>query len=302
MPHFSVIIPCYNSERFIRETLNSVLTQTYTDFEIIIVDDGSVDDTRSIIESFDDSRIQYHFQSNRGLSATRNRLIELAKGELIAFLDHDDIWISNKLEQQIKCFNQSPEVMLVYTNGKTVDDAGNIYGNYISSTELHSGQVFGELLARNFIILSSTILKKSVLNEIGMFDESFHVAEEYDLFLRLAHSHAIDYVDEPLTLYRIHENAESRDFNKAFEETARLYDYWLGKTESESDERKFLYKGLFSAYLRCSYYEATRNKNVFKAVRLLWEGTEVFPNRLNSLSHIFSSDMIEKIKRKISLK
>src|SRR5487761_652260 len=105
-PRVSVTIPCYNSAPFIRETIGSVLRQTYTDFEVVVVDDGSSDGTFDIVSAIGDARIRVERQENQGLGRTRNRLLKLSRGDLIAFLDHDDLWLPRKLEVQVTAFDQ----------------------------------------------------------------------------------------------------------------------------------------------------------------------------------------------------
>ena len=107
MPKISVNIPCYNSAAFIRETLESVLNQTYRDFEVIVMDDGSGDETGKIVKSFSDSRVKYFYKNNEGLSETRNKGIAASSGEYIAFIDHDDLWLPEKLEKQMELFNKN---------------------------------------------------------------------------------------------------------------------------------------------------------------------------------------------------
>ena len=121
-PRISVIIPCYNSEKFIKETMDSVLSQTYRDFEVIVIDDGSKDKTREIIQSFDDERIKYYYKKNGGMADARNEGIKLAKGEHIAFLDHDDIWFSDKLELQLSEIEKSECIGIVYSGYIEIND------------------------------------------------------------------------------------------------------------------------------------------------------------------------------------
>ena len=129
MPVVSAIIPTYNFGRFLGEAIQSVLDQTFTDFELIVVDDGSTDDTREVVGSFNDSRIRYIYQENRGLPAARNTGIKASRGEYIAFLDSDDIWLTQNLELKVKSLDSHPDAGLVCSDGYNFDDAtGAIIG------------------------------------------------------------------------------------------------------------------------------------------------------------------------------
>lgn len=125
VPRVSVIIPCYNTARYVKETIESVLNQTRQDFEIIVVDDGSTDDSHNVIASINDQRIRYHYQPNQGLAAARNTGLALATGEFVAFLDADDFFLPEKLARQIAALDSQPEVGLVAGGHLYVDEFGN---------------------------------------------------------------------------------------------------------------------------------------------------------------------------------
>ena len=128
MPRVSVNICCYNGGKYIAETISSVLAQTFTDFELVIVNDGSKDDTEGKILGFNDGRIKYVFQENRGLSATRNRALDLSKGEFIAILDQDDLWEPEKLELQLRVMDKNPGTGVVYSDALIIDENGVVKG------------------------------------------------------------------------------------------------------------------------------------------------------------------------------
>lgn len=207
MPKVSVHIPCYNGEKYIAEALQSVLDQTFHDFEIIVVNDGSTDRTEDIIKGFCDERIKYYYQENIGLARTRNRQLELSNGELIAFLDQDDLWFPTKLEKQIPLFEENPNVGLVYS--KTIYFNNKSDFCQLSKTKKHhAGYLFRELLKGNFISVQSAVIRKSVLDNLnGWFDERFNIVGDADLFLRIAHDYEISYVDEPLAKRRMHKES-----------------------------------------------------------------------------------------------
>lgn len=204
MPKVSVNIPVYNDEKYIRETLNSALSQTYKELEVVIVDDGSTDRTAEIIRSYRDPRIKYHYQPNQGIGAARNKALELSSGKYIAFLDHDDLWLPKKLEKQIALFEKNPELGLVFCDTIFFNEKGDLYNIY-KTRKPPRGNVFKHLLDWYFLSCETVVIKKDVLKNIGHFSPHMMMAEEYDLFLRIAYKYSIDYVDEPLAKYRIHE-------------------------------------------------------------------------------------------------
>lgn len=204
MPKVSVHIPCYNGEKYIAEALQSVLDQTFHDFEIIVVNDGSTDRTEDIIKGFCDERIKYYYQENIGLARTRNRQLELSNGELIAFLDQDDLWLPRKLEKQIPLFEKNPDVGLVSSDTIFFDITGKEQQIY-KKQKPPRGRVFRQLLTRNFLGLVSVVIRRNVLDNLSeSFDNRFTASSDIDLFLRICHDYEFDYVDEPLAKWRMH--------------------------------------------------------------------------------------------------
>lgn len=204
MPKVSVNIPTFNNEKYISETIESVLKQTYNDYELIIIDDGSTDKTAEIIKKYKDERIKYYFQKNKGIGAARNAAIEKSSGEYIAFLDHDDLWFPKKLEKQMFLFESKPELGLVFCGTIFFNDKEDLYNIY-NKYKPPRGMIFKELFHRYFLSLETVVIKKKVLDDIGLFCSHMMMVEEYDLFLRISYKYPIDYIDEPLAKYRIHE-------------------------------------------------------------------------------------------------
>ncbi len=239
MPTVSVIIHTYNNEKFIAETIESVLNQTYKDYEIIIVDDGSVDGTRDALSPYK-QKIRYHYKENGGIASAKNTGISLSEAEFVAFLDHDDLWVSDKLQLQMECFKENPQVGLVYAQ----------YTSFRDSKELrtkpekgYSGWIFKELLAKSFIQTSTVVVKKECLNAVGPYDESFSLGDEYDMFLRISKKFQCGFVDKGLTRYRVHDtNASNNDFlfdNENLGVYKKIYDNF---TDLDAEEKKILRK------------------------------------------------------------
>jgi len=212
MPKISIIIPTYNRAKFIKETIGSVLTQTVEDLEIIVVDDGSIDETQKIIEKLiiKDNRIKYFYQNNCGKpSIPRNLGFKNSTGEYIAFLDSDDVWFPKKLEKQIELFekDKSGKLGFVDCGYVIIDENGSeIKQNY--SFHVYRGEVFREFLKDHTIVTPGSILiKRNVLNKVGIFDERFKCMDDWDMWLRISKYYNFDFTDEKLFKYRVHKNS-----------------------------------------------------------------------------------------------
>ena len=207
----SVVIPVYNSEQYITECIDSALTQTYQNIEIIIVDDGSTDNTVNIISEYNNELIKLFHQKNTGSGAARNHGIEQASGTWIAFLDADDIWLPDKLQKQLKhCSDLDWSHTDLYLHG-------DVYPRHTKTTELtpkHSGFILKNLLVENSIGTSSVIIKKEILQKLGAFNTDLRALQDWDLWLRVAAENQICYIDEPLVYYRVHSSSVSRNVRK----------------------------------------------------------------------------------------
>jgi len=223
MPKVSVNIPVFNDEKYIGRTLESVLVQTFKDIEIIVVDDGSIDRTAEIVRGFKDVRIKYYYQGNAGIGAARNAAISKSTGEYIAFLDHDDLWLSEKLEKQMALFEKKPAPGLVFSDAMLFNEKGDLYNMY-AGRKPPRGMVFRDLLVDYFISIATVVVRRDVLEDIGLFPPHMMMAEEYDLFLRIAYKYPFDYVDEPLAKYRVHRKnySHGRDLRGVAEEREAL--------------------------------------------------------------------------------
>ncbi|MBW4481995.1 MAG: glycosyltransferase [Tildeniella torsiva UHER 1998/13D] len=203
MAKVSVVIPTYNAEKTISETIDSVLNQTFSDFELIVIDDGSRDKTCEIVKTIDDSRIIVFSYPNGGVSVARNRGIEHAKGEFISFLDNDDLWTNDKLEAQLAALSREPEAGGVYswTVNMMVDEDFNV--SFVKGSESTlEGDIYPDLLLGNFIGNGSNILvRREVINKIGGYEPGL-VFSDWDFCLRVASKFNIVVVPKPQILYR----------------------------------------------------------------------------------------------------
>lgn len=208
MPRVSTIIPAYNAEDFIRDAVDSALAQTHRDHEVIVVDDASTDDTPLILKGYGD-RIIVHRQANTGVSGARNAGARLATGDLLAFLDADDVWRPAKLESQL-AIAQTP---ISYTNRFNFGARGHLPEVQSDVTPLLSGDVFVPLLLRgNFITVSSVMMTRGVFAELGGFEHQPGGCEDWDLWLRAAQRYEFSVCSEPLVGYRFTSNSMSRNY------------------------------------------------------------------------------------------
>lgn len=228
----SVVIPTYNCAKFVAQAIQSVLNQSYKNTEIILVDDGSTDETRDVIQPFM-KEIVYIYQENKGLPGARNRGIAEASGEYIALLDADDRWHNNKLEYQIQVLESFPSVHLVFSDFSVFDEDGykeksffrkgfpffkefgftlnDIFettskicsDRYPNEIQIYHGYIARYLFCGNFVLPSSVLMRKSAIDRIGGFDESYKVAEETEFFLRFCTYYDAAFVDCPLVDYLI---------------------------------------------------------------------------------------------------
>ena len=214
LPIVSVIIPCFNCALFLAEAISSVLRQDFTNYELLIVDDGSTDDTPNLIKPYlADKRVRYLPKKNGGLSSARNYGIINANGDYIALLDADDIWYPEKLACQIKHIENRPDVGMVFSNFNTFNADGIIFSGKVSdSIDSFPNPEFNILFSRNNFIYPSTVLiRKSIFKKCGFFDENLKSIEDYDMWLRISNSYCLIGVPEKLTKIRVHNNNMSKN-------------------------------------------------------------------------------------------
>ena len=210
----SVVMPAYNTARFIGQAIESVLKQTYANWELIIIDDGSTDDTPAVVGRHTDERIRYLRTENRGPAAARNTAIDQARGEFIAFLDSDDLWFPHKLVVQMNVFEADPDVGLVYSNVVRLTEGGRRLGPYrFSLKRLPDGWCLDRLLIRSAVIAPSLtiMVKRAVLEKCGYFDVALPVSEDWELWCRAAIYCKFRYIPRALAGYRIREGTLSRE-------------------------------------------------------------------------------------------
>lgn len=308
MNKVSVIIPTFNCARYITKAIESVLNQTYKDFEIIVMDDGSTDNTRELLLKYiSEGKIKYYFQNNKGQSAARNTAIKLSHGDLIALLDADDIWFPEKLKLQVNYFLDHTDVAMVHSNISIGTNDSIITPDLPIIKRHRSFSIFEELYLGNFVNISTVVLRRESLNVAGLFDEGLRKAEDYDLWLRVAANFKVGYQDVVTGVYRIHNDNSSRDtigmnigVLNVLKKMKNLYSEHVSKIPREKINDRYLRLNWSIGYeYFCKYDLVNARKYFLNALR--FEKTSI-PIYIYILSTYLNAKMIGRIriiKRKI---
>lgn len=209
-PKVSVIVPTYNRADRLERALNSIVSQTYQDFELIVVDDGSTDKTSQLMKSFPKAQY-FYIKKNSGVSKARNVGLAFAKGELICFLDSDDLWKEKKIQIQSLWLENNKDSQICYTDEIWVRNGVRV--NPMNRHRKYSGDIFRHCLGLCIVSPSSVMIRAKLFDEIGNFDESLPACEDYDLWLRIASKYAFHFIEEPLIIkYGGHSDQLSRKY------------------------------------------------------------------------------------------
>ncbi len=217
----SVVIPTYNGVRYLAESIESALAQTYRPIEILVIDDGSTDgETRQVIESYGDP-VRYIRQENAGTAAARNTGVANAKGEFVALLDHDDLWVPEKLERQMPAFKGAPRLGVAYAAIEFFDaDSGRVTSHYFPGGKLD----FHALLGHQVLPIQTVIFRRSVLEEIGPFDITLRGTDDWDMGIRIAARYEIVGIPETLARVRLHKGQQGGNAQRMFQNAMRVLD------------------------------------------------------------------------------
>ncbi len=279
-PKITVVIPSYNRSTLVCRAIKSILRQDYQDFELIIVDDCSRDNTKEIIKPLTNEKIKYIRHSKRkGLAATRNTGIRLSKGEYIAFLDDDDEWMPSKLNKQINYFLKcSDSVGAVYCLYYEQFDYLN-YRRKVPGSEMRSGNIYNALLNGWCPRISSSImLRKKVFEECGCFDENVLTFEDYDFWLRVSGSWQFGIVNEHLAVNHHHLGGHiGNDLEHRIKALELFLEKWqtIIKKDAGKDSYDFIQQKYLSAIYSNEIIENLLNRNLFKAFHFLRQLTRI---------------------------
>jgi glycosyltransferase involved in cell wall biosynthesis len=250
----SVIIPVYNGAALVTRAVNSALRQRDVSIEVLVIDDGSTDETPAVLAGFGGT-VRVVRQANAGHVRARNRAARMASGEWLAFLDADDEWLPEKLVKQLAVADE--KTGMVYTERWNVGDIGRINERQSSGQPLWEGEIFEHLLLANFITVSSVIMRKTVFEELGGFDESLKVCEDWDLWLRYTERGGhVGVCREPLTLYRWHRNSMSNSHGRMCQGRLLVVQRALATPRGRKVSRTLARQILASAWGTSAWYAA----------------------------------------------
>jgi glycosyltransferase involved in cell wall biosynthesis len=249
-PKVSVVIATYNYAHYIAGAIRSALDQILADIEVVVVDDGSTDDTEDVMRPFlGDPRVRYVKTENRGQPAAENTGIVSSRAPLIAFLDADDLWLPAKLEKQVALFERDPDLGIAYSRRLLMDQDGHEleYGQ----PTLYRGWITEQMFLRNFVCFSSSVVARRVFDAVGLFDERRRQASDYDLWLRASREFRFDFVDEPLVLYREGHASLKKQGGTQLVSALGIMDEFLARYEGRA--------GLAPGLIRRAYSETYTN-------------------------------------------
>jgi glycosyltransferase involved in cell wall biosynthesis len=223
-PLVSVVIATYNMGKFVASSIESVLGQTWSNIEVVVVDDGSTDDTLDRLAAYrTDPRVTVVVQQNLGQPRAKNAGLSLAKGSFIAFCDADDMWLPHKLATQIPIFSKDPRIGVVYSSIKTLPSKPEDG----ESAHLHRGEILEALFLRNFIPFGTAVIRRECLLQSGFFDESISMGIDWDLWLRIALHWRFDFTPDPTYVYRSWEGQMSRNWRGRYDHAFIIMDRFL---------------------------------------------------------------------------
>lgn len=255
-PKISVIMSVYNGEKYLREAIESILNQTFTDFEFIIVNDGSTDGSLEIIQSYDDKRIKIiNNEKNIGLTKSLNKALKVARGEYIARQDADDVSLPNRFEKQIKYLEKHPEVALLGTSVYLIDEKGKIIGKRMALAK----PTFKELCKGNRFSHGSVMFEKAVITELGGYNELLRYVQDYELWLRIAKSYEIRNLTQVLYKWRFH----SKRAGFMAKEEYPLYHILALRLANNNGLSESMLKALKEGNIRSSFLDLNKEEKIY---------------------------------------
>jgi glycosyltransferase involved in cell wall biosynthesis len=293
LPHVSIIMPAYNASATIAESIRSVLNQSYANWELIIVDDGSRDNTVYIANNFAEKEkriVLLKLSRNGGLSNARNEGWRIARGEFIAFLDSDDLWHEDKLEKQIRFHQQNPNIGISHTDFKSFKDGKVIrrpLRGFVHLRKYKYGKLYPEICYKNSIGVLTVMVRKSLLESVDGFDVSLWGLEDQDLWIRIAmKNNEFGYIDESLALYRITETGMVRATGKY----KRAYKKLIYKTSSYPGLNMRMAWRYYYRYFGTAYFKKSQMK---LAQLYFWQSLVIVPFDFISASTIVYMFVVE---------
>lgn len=286
----SIITPAYNAEAFIARTIESVMSQTHQDWELIIVNDGSTDNTANVVLNYSDPRLHYIYQDNQGLAGARNTGIRAARGKYMAFLDADDEWYPSFLERCVKEIEANPNPLLagVYTSYVHIDQNNNILFQPASPV-VKPHELYAQLLEDGFFPPHVVVVKTDIMHQVGLFDTQLvgRGCEDWDLWLRISARYHLKSIPEPLARYRIYSGSMSTNAEIMYTNRISVLSKHFGPPEGDptiwSEEKQHVY-GFAYRFAAFGYIQQGEQA---KGWDFLEKAVSVYPNLLNRLDTFF---------------
>lgn len=272
-----MVITAYNYGAYLRKAIDSALGQTYPNIEVIVVDDGSTDDTPRIVEEYGD-RIRSIRIPNSGQARAKNTGAALASGDLIAFLDADDLWVKEKIEKQVSLFDNT-NVGVVYSRRFWMAESGQIIEQ--DTRPMHRGDILEKIFISNFICFSSAVVRRGVWNSYGPMDESLTMGIDYDLWLRCGAHVLFDYCDEPLVYYRTGHANLSRNKDKRFQSALQIMKKFLKSAEGKRLSANLVRLAYADTYANWAY--CYRGVSYWSALKLYLRALSYWPVHWTSM-------------------
>lgn len=252
-PRVSILIPAYNRAEYLPETLASALNQTYADFEIVIVDDGSTDNTAQIVRAISDPRIQYVYQNNRGVSAALNTAWRAARGEFISLLGSDDLFLPSQLETLLPIIESDPSLGAVYARAQAMDARGEPLAQILGASLKFADDALASLLYGDSVCGIASLVRRACIERVGGYNESLIANEDWDLWIRIAEIAGFAFHDEILARYRMHAasltGAQSEQYRRVVLERVGLIKNYYARPNVPTNARTVKSLALRNVYM-----------------------------------------------------
>lgn len=233
MPKVTILLTCYNHVKYIPVALESIRSQTFTDYDIIALDDGSTDGTREWLSEQTGIKVVFNEQ-NLGTYGTLNKGLDMATGEYVAVFNDDDVWMPTKLEKQVALLDNNPRVGLVHTEGEFIDGEGKVFEGEplgFKFPRFETGDILLDLVYENKIIASAALFRRKIVEEIGGFNEMYFGSGDWEMWFRIAERYDVGCVNEKLSQYRVHGANASHKLEKIWRDDERLRDWMIPRLE-----------------------------------------------------------------------
>lgn len=291
-PKVSAIIPAYNRRQFIEETIESVINQTYDNIEIIIIDDGSTDGSREILEGYKNKIVllEHENRINKGQSASINLGIKYASGQYIAILDSDDLWEPDKIRLQVEYLEMHEDTGLVYGNGVAVNEDGNYLYDIYGKNHTERNLPEDILLDCYFLVPNNSLLRSEIFSKSGMFDESLRAAQDHDMAIRIGEITKLAYIDKKIFKYRRHSQSISNmnaglRWNNGFKILEKAKNRFPYKKHTIKKRKAVLHFRLFQCSIENKSYLLALYHLILSGLLDPWRGLNVIIGKERVSSH-----------------